>query len=49
MESQLTKKEEDCEKLKQEILSLRKEVDQLILSCQRSPFDKSDLGYVGEP
>lgn len=57
MKIQLTRK--DHEKLKEEIVSLRKEVDQLnknlkssqffddILNCQRSPLDKYGLGYIG--
>ena len=61
MKKQLVMKDEDCEKLKGEIVSLRKEVDLLnnnfkssqtlddIISHQRSPLDKSGLGYVGEP
>ena len=61
MKKQLVMKDEYCEKLKGEIVFLKKEVDLLnknlkssqtlddILSHQRSSFDKSGLGYVGEP
>ena len=61
MKKQLLMKDEDCEKLKGEIVFLEKEVELLnknlkisqtlddILSQQRSPLDKSGLGYVGEP
>jgi len=60
MKKQLVMKDEDCEKLKEEIVFLKKEVDLLnknlkssqtlddILSHQRSPLDKSGLGYAGE-
>ena len=61
MEEMKKKLDEDCEKLKGEIVSLKKEFDLLnknlkssqtlddILSHQRSPLDKLGLGYVGEP
>ena len=61
MKKKLVMKDEDCEKLKGQIVSLKKEVDLLnknlkssqtlddILSHQRSPLDKAGLGYVGEP
>jgi hypothetical protein len=60
MKIQMAKKEEDCENLGEEVISLRVEVDNLnknlksyqvledIFSCQRSPFDKTCLGYIGE-
>ena len=60
MKKQLVMKDEDCEKLKGEIVSLKKEVDLFnknlkisqtldgILSHQRSPLDKSGLGYANE-
>jgi hypothetical protein len=60
MKIQMMKKEEDCENLEEEVVSLRVEVDKLnknlkssqvledILSYQRSPFNKSGLGYIGE-
>ena len=53
-------KEENCERLEEDISSLRNEVDKLnknlkisslledILSSQRSLYDKTCLGYVGE-
>ena len=61
MKKQLVMKDEDCEKLKGEIVTLKKEVVSLnknlkssqilddILNHQRSPLDKSGLGYGGEP
>ena len=61
IKKQLVMKDEHCENLKGEIVFLKKEVDLLnknlkssqtlddILSQQRSPLDKSSLGYVGEP
>jgi len=61
MENHLSKKDDECKKMKEEIDILRREVDQLnkslkryqtlddILIHQRSPLDKSCLGYVGEP
>jgi hypothetical protein len=60
LNNQLKEKEENCEKLEAEIVSLRKELDKLnknmkisqtldvILSSQRSPYDKTGLGYMGE-
>jgi len=60
MKKQLVMKDEDSEKLKGEIFYLKKEVDLLnknlkssetldgILNHQRSPLDKSGLGYAGE-
>ena len=60
MEIDLSKKDEECKKMKEEIDILKKEVDHLnkslkssqtlddILSHQRSPLDKSGLGYAGE-
>jgi hypothetical protein len=60
MKIQMMKKEEDCEKLEEEVVTLRVEVDKLnknlkssqvledIISCQRSPFNKTGLGYTGE-
>jgi len=56
MDNHIAKKEGDYEKLKEEIVSLRNEVDQLsknlmsskvlddILSCKISPLDKYGLG-----
>jgi hypothetical protein len=56
----MMKKEEDCEKLEEEVITLRVEVDKLnknlkssqvledILSCQRSLSDKAGFGYIGE-
>ena len=61
MKKQIVMKDEDCEKLKGEIVCLKKEVDLLnknlkssqtlddILSHQRPPLDKSGLGYACEP
>ena len=61
MKKQLVMKDEDFEKLKGEIVTLKKEIVSLnktlkisqtrddILSHQISPLDKSGLGYVGEP
>ena len=61
MKKQLVMKDENYEKLKGEIVTLKKEVVLLnknlkssqtlddILSHQRSPLDKSGLGYAGEP
>ena len=60
MNKKLVMKDEDCEKLKGEIAFLEKEVELLntnlkssqtldvILSQQRSPIEKSGLGYAGE-
>jgi hypothetical protein len=60
MNIQMMKKEEYCEKLEEEVITLRVEVVKLnknlkssqvledILSCQRSPFNKAGLGYIGE-
>ena len=59
-EKQLDKKNNDCERLEEEFVSLRKKVEGMdkiskssqalddMLSHQRSPFDKSGLGYKGE-
>jgi hypothetical protein len=56
----MMKKEDDCEKLEEEVVSLRVEVGKInknskrsqvledILKFQRSPFNKSGLGYIGE-
>ena len=61
MKKQLVMKDEDCEKLKGEIVFLEKEVELLnknlkssqtlddILCHQRSPLDNSGLGYAGKP
>jgi hypothetical protein len=60
MNIQMMKKEEDCEKIEEEVVTLRVEVVKLnknlkssqvledILRCQRSPFNKTCLGYIGE-
>ena len=60
MKSQLREKEENCEKLEAEIVSLRHKVDKFnkklkssqmlddILNIQRSPYEKTNLGYAGE-
>jgi len=60
-EEQLAKKNNECERLEEEIVLLRKKVEGMnkilkssqalddMLSYHRSPFDKSGLGYVGEP
>jgi hypothetical protein len=60
MKIQMMKKEEYCEKLEEEVVTLRVEADKLnkklksykviedIISCQRSPFNKPGLGYTGE-
>jgi hypothetical protein len=59
MKIQMMKKEEYCEKLEEEVISLRVEVENLnklkssqvleyILSYQRSSFNKVGLGYIGE-
>ena len=60
MKKKLAMKDEGCEKLKKEIVFLKKEADLLnknlkisqtlddILNHQRSPLDKSGLGYAGE-
>ena len=60
MENHLEKKDEECKMMKEEINLLRKEVDHLnkslkssqtlddIRSHQRSPLDKSGIGYAGE-
>jgi hypothetical protein len=60
MKIHMMKKEEYCEKLEEEVISLRVEVDKLkknlkssqvlenIISCQRSPFNKTGLGYTVE-
>ena len=60
VEKQLAKKNNDCERLEEEIVSHRKKVERMykilksaqamddMLSHQRSPFDKSGLGYEGE-
>ena len=59
-EGQLAKKNNECEKLEEEIVLLRKKVEGMnkimkssqalddMLSYHKSPFDKSGLGYVGE-
>ena len=56
---QLAKKNKDCERLEEENVSLKKKVEGMdkflksshalddMLSHQRSPFDKSGLGYEG--
>ena len=56
----LSKRDEECKKIKEEIVFLKKEADLLnmnlkssqtlddILIHQRSPLDKSSLGYAGE-
>jgi len=60
LNSQRNKKEENCEKFGAEIVSLRKELNKLnknmkssqsldtILNSQRLPYDKTNLGYMGE-
>lgn len=60
MESQLVKQDEDCEKMKEEIFFLNKEVDKLnknlkssqalddILSHQISPPKKYGFGYASK-
>ena len=60
MEIILSKRDEECKKMKEEIVFLKKEFDLLnknlkssqtlddILSHQTSPLDKSGLGYAGE-
>ena len=60
MKIQIIKKEEECENLEEEVVALKVEVKNLnknlkssqvledILNCQRSPFDKSNIGYIGE-
>ena len=60
MKKKLVMKDEDCENLKGEIVSLKKEIELLnknlkiyqtlddILSHQISPLDKLGLGYAGE-
>ena len=60
-EEQLTKNNNECERLEEEIVLLRKKVEGMnkimkssqalddMLSYHRSPSDKSGLGYVGEP
>ena len=59
-EEQLAKKNNECERLEEEIVLLRKKVEGMnkimkssqalddMLSYHRSPSDKSGLGYVGE-
>jgi hypothetical protein len=57
MKIQMMKKEEDSEKLEEEVVSLRVEVDninknlkrsQVLEGFQRSPLDKEGFGYIGE-
>jgi hypothetical protein len=60
MNIQMMKKEEDCEKLEEEVISLKVEFDKLkknlkisqvledILNFQGSPFHKASFGYIGE-
>jgi septal ring factor EnvC (AmiA/AmiB activator) len=60
LKNQINKKEESCDKLEAEIVDLRKKVEKSnkflnsskilneILESQRSPYDKSGLGYKGE-
>jgi hypothetical protein len=60
MKIQMMKKEEYCENIEEEGVSLRVEVVKLnedmkisqviedILSCQRSPFNKEGFGYIDE-
>jgi len=55
----MKKREEECKKLEEEVVSLRVEVDKMnnksnnslvldnILSCQRPSGDKIGLGYIG--
>ena len=53
---QINEKEDSCCKLEAEIVDLRKKVEKSnkflnssrILESQRSPYDKSDLGYKEE-
>ena len=57
MKDQLDEKEKTCEHLEMEVVDLRKKNEKSsvfvknstildeILSCQRSPFDKTGLGY----
>jgi hypothetical protein len=58
MKIQMMNKDEDCENIEEEVISLRVEVVKInedmkssqlledILDCQRSPFDKASFGYV---
>ena len=60
MKNQINEKEESCCKLEDEIVDLRKKVENSnkflnsslildeVLESQRSPYDKSGLGYKGE-
>jgi hypothetical protein len=60
LKNQINEKEESCCKLEAEIVDLRKKVENSnkflnsslildeILESQRSPYDKSGLGYIGE-
>jgi hypothetical protein len=57
----MMKKEEYCEKLEEEVITLRVEVVKInrnlkisqvledILNRQRSPFNKAGIRYIGEP
>ena len=59
-EKQLAKKNNECERLEEEIVFLRKKVEGMnktlkssqelddMLNHQRCPFDKLGLGYAGE-
>jgi hypothetical protein len=60
LKNQINEKEEACHKLEAEVVDLRKKVEKSnkffnssqilneILEIQRSPYDKSGLGYKGE-
>jgi hypothetical protein len=49
MRIQMSKKEEDCEKLKEEVILLRVEVENLNKKLKKSPvLDKTGFGHIGE-
>jgi hypothetical protein len=49
MKMQMMKKEEECEKLEEEVISLRVKVDKLKKKLNNSPvLDRAGFGYIGE-
>jgi hypothetical protein len=60
MKIQMMNKEKDCEKIEEEGISLRVQVDNInkkfrasqviesIVTYQRSPFNNGGIGYIGE-
>jgi hypothetical protein len=49
MKIQMTKKEEYCENLEEEVISLRVEVEKLNKKLKKfSVLDKTNFGYIGD-